>query len=356
MQPLVSVVMPVYRVENYLKDAVGSVRGQSMSDWELILVDDASPDGCGAICDELAAQDARLSVVHLSENGGLSNARNVGFEQTRGKYVMFMDSDDRIDSTLFERMYEAVSVENPPQVVVWGLTEEHYSKDGKIVERRNICMQDEKCETADSVRRCALSLEQKGILGYAWNKLYERELLVRSGVRFENVRLIEDIVFNLSLLPHIERVQVISQPLYFYARRTEGSLTHRFIGDYYPLSMRRVRDMLDLYESWGMEADAKKVLAPIYVRYTLSALSRNCDKRAGMSMRTRLEFVRAFRKSDLHIRLKEEMNCAGGVKGMISRLIAQGNGFACLSMGRVIYIVQSGMQGLFLKLSRKEDV
>lgn len=356
MQPLISVVMPVYGVEKYLSDAVTSVCRQSEADWELILVDDASPDGCGAICDRFAAQDRRISVIHLTENGGLSNARNTGLQQASGKYVMFMDSDDRIDISLFGKLKKAVDCENAPQMIVWGAAEEHYGADGTLIERREVCMQENVCHTARQVRVCALALEQKTLLGYAWNKLYERELLLKNNIRFEKVQLIEDIVFNLQVLPHVERMQVLPDALYFYARRTEGSLTHRFIPDYYALSMRRVREMLDLYEEWNMGTEAKKVLAPIYVRYALSALSRNCDKLAKMTCKERLSFVQKMRKSQLHCCLKEEMKHIGGVTGLLAKLIAWGNGASCLLMGRGIYMVQYGMKGLFLKLSRKEDI
>ncbi len=357
MRPLLSIVMPVYQVEAYLRDAVESVLAQTLTgDWELILVDDASPDGCGAICDKMAAEDARISVIHLNENGGLSNARNVGMRQAKGKYLMFMDSDDRIDRELLETLKNAVSTNAPAQMVVWGLIEEHYSRSGEIIERRRICARAESCKSAEEVKQSALHLEQKTLLGYAWNKLYDREMLLHSGVQFENVRLIEDIVFNLSVLPHVQRMCVLDVPMYYYARRTSGSLTHRFIPDYYELSMRRVKMMLDMYAAWGMGEAAAKVLAPIYVRYTISALSRNCDARAQMTHKKRLEFVRTMRKSDLHSRLKDAMGQGSGVHALIGRLIASGNGFVCLLMGWVIYFVQCGMKGLFLKLSRKEDV
>ena len=101
---MISIVTPVYNAAAFIRQTMEMVQAQTYTDWELILVDDASSDGCGAICDRFAAQDARISVIHLKENGGLSNARNTGFRQTRGKYVMFMDSDDRIDESLFEKL------------------------------------------------------------------------------------------------------------------------------------------------------------------------------------------------------------------------------------------------------------
>ena len=101
MAPKVTIVMPVYKVEQYLPACIESVRAQTFTDWECILVDDGSPDGCGAICDEAARRDERFRVVHR-ENGGLSRARNSGMEVARGEYYVFLDSDDAIHPRLLE--------------------------------------------------------------------------------------------------------------------------------------------------------------------------------------------------------------------------------------------------------------
>lgn len=99
--PVLSIIMPVYKVEAYLREAVNSVLGQTFTDWELILVDDGSPDGCPAICDEFAAKDVRVKVLHL-RNGGQARARNEALKIVRGKYVGFVDSDDWIDARMYE--------------------------------------------------------------------------------------------------------------------------------------------------------------------------------------------------------------------------------------------------------------
>ena len=94
--PKVSVIVPVYKVESYLRKCVDSILGQSFSDFEVILVDDGSPDNCGAICDDYATRDQRVKVIHKI-NGGLSDARNVGLDAAIGQYICFVDSDDWIE-------------------------------------------------------------------------------------------------------------------------------------------------------------------------------------------------------------------------------------------------------------------
>lgn len=115
----VSVVIPVYKVEKYLRECVDSVLAQSCTELEVILVDDGSPDRCGQICDEYAAADKRVSVIH-KQNGGLSDARNAGLKRASGKYVLFVDSDDMIANNAVEKLLAAAE-KNDAQIVYLSL-------------------------------------------------------------------------------------------------------------------------------------------------------------------------------------------------------------------------------------------
>ena len=109
--PVVSVVVPVYKVEKYLERCVASLRSQTLRDVEIILVDDGSPDSCPEMCDALAEQDSRIRVIH-KKNGGLSSARNAGLKVASGKYVGFVDSDDDVEPDMYEKMLSVIESEN----------------------------------------------------------------------------------------------------------------------------------------------------------------------------------------------------------------------------------------------------
>lgn len=106
--PLISIIIPVYKAEKYLHCCVDSVLAQSFTNFELILIDDGSPDNSGTICDEYAKQDRRIKVFH-QENQGVSAARNLGIEQAKGEWIAFIDSDDWVENTMYEEMYHAAS-------------------------------------------------------------------------------------------------------------------------------------------------------------------------------------------------------------------------------------------------------
>lgn len=105
--PLISVIVPVYKVEPYLHRCIDSIRNQTYTNLEIILVDDGSPDNCGRICDEYAQKDKRIFVIH-QENGGLSAARNSGLDRCSGAYIGFVDSDDCIHPEMYERLYKDI--------------------------------------------------------------------------------------------------------------------------------------------------------------------------------------------------------------------------------------------------------
>ena len=123
--PLISVIMPVYKVEPYLPSAVESVLAQTFQDFELILVDDESPDNCPALCDAYARQYEQVQVLHKPKNEGLGAARNTGAAVARGRYLYYMDSDDWIDQDLFERVSASIQT-YPAKVIMIGLLEEYY--------------------------------------------------------------------------------------------------------------------------------------------------------------------------------------------------------------------------------------
>ena len=108
-EPLISVIIPVYKVEKYLNKCVDSVLNQTYKNLEIILVDDGSPDKCPEICDEYAKKDDRIKIIH-KQNGGLSDARNVGIEKSTGEYITFIDSDDYVDSNYIEQLYKLFDI------------------------------------------------------------------------------------------------------------------------------------------------------------------------------------------------------------------------------------------------------
>lgn len=211
---MISVIVPVYKVEKYLRKCVESIQAQTYRDLEIILVDDGSPDECPALCDEFAIGDARIKVVHKA-NGGQASARNEGLKIANGEYIGFVDSDDYIQPNMFEVLYELMNRNNTALAICGCRT---VDEDGTtIVSTGN-------STTPIILERKALWIEVFGNLNNAvWNKLFKAELL--KGIMFpEGIIHGEDLLFNLEYLKRCRNAVMVTDSLYSYLKR-EGSVT-----------------------------------------------------------------------------------------------------------------------------------
>ena len=213
-EPLISVIVPVYKVEPYLRQCVDSVLAQTYPNLEVLLVDDGSPDTCPAICDEYAEKDARVRVIH-KENGGLSDARNAALDVARGDYVGFVDSDDWIAPRMFEELM-ATALRCRSDVTVCGYTESNGVRD---LETKSLAAHEKVYAVEDAFREVLLTGE---ILVIMCNKLYKRELF--DGIRFPKGELFEDGAIFYKLFGRSRLIAHTGTVGYYYRKRA-GSIT-----------------------------------------------------------------------------------------------------------------------------------
>ena len=206
---LVSVIVPIYKVEKYLRKCIDSILEQTYRNLEIILVDDGSPDDCGRICDEYAEKDPRIKVIH-KENGGLSDARNWGIEKAAGDYIAFVDSDDWIKADMIEYLLHGIS-EYHADIAVCNL---YYVSQYKYTVKN---YSEDKTYTAKDM---LFELFDDKIDNYAWNKLYKRELW--SDVRYPVGKNFEDILTIYKVLEKAKNIVVLKEPKYYYLLRDDS--------------------------------------------------------------------------------------------------------------------------------------
>ena len=346
-KPFFSIVMPVYGVEPYLRRALESVVGQTFRDFEVILVNDASPDGSAAICKEYSEAYDYIRTVTHPENRGLSAARNTGLFCARGEYIWFMDSDDHVDGDLLQRVYDSLE-KNKAQLVVFGCVEEYYSKAGVVEKTVTFAPEEAYCATREQVRSHILKLEIQTLYGYAWNKFYHLPYLRQLELQYENIVLIEDIKFNIAFCQDISAMNLLPLAPYHYAKRGSGSLTAKFVPDYYAVHAQRVQLLLEQQEGWGIADDwSKGILANILTRYIFSALSRNCDPRAGMTHKDRKAWVSRLYSSELFARLIPYAAAGGLSLKLMAGILKRRLMLPALLLGRMIYLIQTYLRGWF---------
>ena len=214
--PELSIIVPIYKVEKYLEECIQSILGQTFTDFELILVDDGSPDACPQMCDAAAEQDSRVRVIH-QKNGGLSAARNTGIEAARGNWLGFVDSDDFVAPDFYEKLYNAaVNADADCAVCSVQLTHE----DGSRMDTPPQWKVYGGGYTGEDVLKTITWQDNVPYL-VAWNKLYRREVF--RTLRYPVGRINEDVFVFAELFDTIKKVACVEQPLYFYRQRT-GSI------------------------------------------------------------------------------------------------------------------------------------
>lgn len=243
MHPLVSVIVPVYKVEKYLARCLDSLCGQSLQDIEFILIDDASPDNCGKICEEYAAKDVRFKVIHHAENRGLSKARNTGIKRAIAEFIMFVDSDDCVHKDFCKLAYEC-AVQNASDLVLF--------KRKLLKPSETFVFYDDSKECLPAVSQTqieALELTYGGSVGpMAWNKLYRKHLF--SDISYPSGMLYEDIGTTYKIILKADSIYYLDKILYYNFLR-EGSLTtlrnEKALHDWFTMSKQFCRDIM----SWG---------------------------------------------------------------------------------------------------------
>jgi CDP-glycerol glycerophosphotransferase len=217
--PMVSLVVPVYSVQGYLRECLDSIVTQSYQDFELIAVDDCSPDHCGEILDEYAARDARVRVIHLDSNVGLGRARNVGLTQASGEYVWFVDSDDWIPRGALRAIATKLRQTVPDVLMIDHTT---VSWTGRAGASRGVNVLDQG-DTGDCFRLVDRP-EVLWVLHTAWNKVVRREFMLGAGIKFYP-GWYEDVPFTYPLLLAADRIATLGRVCYHYRRRRQGAIT-----------------------------------------------------------------------------------------------------------------------------------
>lgn len=210
-RPLLSVIIPVYNIANYLRESLDSMLAQTFGDWEAILVDDGSTDTSGAVCDEYAQRDTRFRVIH-QPNKGLSGARNAGIAAARGPLIGFLDPDDWIEPTMFETLVGMLD-NGDIDVATCKIVKEYVN--------RQVVFPRHSSQERIITRQEALAhiLRDKDFKSYVWNKVYRRHVI---SVPFPDGMLYEDYIAMPQWLANVKNIAYTPKPLYHYRQRGSG--------------------------------------------------------------------------------------------------------------------------------------
>ncbi len=286
-----SVIVPVYKVEKYLDECIHSLTSQSFSDFEIILVDDKSPDNCPKMCDEYADLDPRVKVIHKPENQGLGFARNTGLKAALGDYVLFVDSDDTVDLDTLKKCDTALA--DSPDILVYGMKQCFQNEQGETVREEVLVPEAYFAESDSTKAEMFKMLSDSRVFQYACNKAYRREFLLGTKTEFEKTALIEDFLFNIDVVAKAKSVKSVPEAFYFYRKPSHQTLASAYNPDFYSLAKRKFslekQFLLDLD---SFDGGPKQQVMKNHIKHIVSAVLRNSSSLAGLSKKRQRELLR----------------------------------------------------------------
>lgn len=264
----ISIIMPVYNVEEYLPKSIESVLNQTLNEFELILVDDGSKDLSGKICDEYAAKDKRVKVLH-QVNSGAHTARNNALKIATGTYVCFFDSDDYIDKNMLEELH-ALAIKYDSDLVISGFYIETYYDDNNysVFDYIPYTLNGEEVENfSDCIkfRKNAYFNFDRNMFYPPWNKLYKLEYLNKNNITFPKTYR-DDFPFVLSVIKDISNVTYTKKQYYHFIRKRTESETQKYIENLYTKREEEHNQMVSIFTDWNLYDD-KNSLEMICRRY-----------------------------------------------------------------------------------------
>ncbi|TGA94464.1 bifunctional glycosyltransferase family 2 protein/CDP-glycerol:glycerophosphate glycerophosphotransferase [Streptomyces sp. MZ04] len=283
--PRFSVIVPVYKVQAYLHACLESVLHQSFTDLELIVVDDCSPDACGALIDEFAARDTRVKTVHLKENVGLGRARNAGMEHACGDYLVFLDGDDTLTPGALHAISDRLKETDEPDVLVYDYARTYWSGETVRNQYANLLDEDGQAPFRLDERPSLLRL-----LMVAWNKTYRREFIEREGFDFPP-GFYEDTPWTFPVMLSAGSISTLDRVCLHYRQRRRGNILNT--------TSRRHFDIFDQYDRVFAFLDEHPEFSaawrPVLFRRMVDHLSTVFTKRDRLPRGSRPDFLRRAR-------------------------------------------------------------
>lgn len=247
--PKISVIVPIYKIEHYLRQCIDSILAQTFTDFELLLIDDGSPDSCPAICDEYSKRDARIRVFH-KPNGGLTSARNYGLDNAKGDWIMHIDGDDWVEPTYIEELYNA-AIRNEADIAICGFR--FAFEDGRFIE--------EHPSIWDNNKSFSLNRYISSVWTTVWGSIHKVNLYSDNGLRSpKRITYCEDFHLMVRLCYFANKIVSIDRPLYNY-RQLTSSIMHTLNEKTWKDELTAYDDIIEFFRHHGVLENYKKTMS-----------------------------------------------------------------------------------------------
>ena len=349
MDTLLTVIVPSYNGEKTLNRAMDSLLKQTISSFEVIIVNDGSKDTTAQIADSYAARDSRVRVIHKPVNEGLSAGRNTGMAAARGQYIAFLDCDDWVESDMYETM---LCNADGADVIVVGAYHDVLNPDGSLAVSTEDAIGESVFATVKvDIAEWAAKLDEKRLFAYTWNKLYRREFLQSCSAQFAQQTLIEDYQFNCEIWRHVNALKIADGCYYHYIKWSNEALTQRYLPDYFQIMDKRYVLMRDMLCDAGiLSGKVQETLCNMHIKHIIAGMAKNCSEKASLSGKQQRAVIRDL-LNDANCR--EAIQHAKGKRKqerLCNALFALGSVTVLYGFAQLLYIMQNSKSHLFDKL------
>lgn len=347
-----SVVMPTYGVGDYIGDALGCLMMQTYDNFEVIIVDDCSPDNSGEIARSFLDRDDRFIYIKHEANQGVSAARNTGIEHASGDYILFLDPDDLYEKNLL-RVCAAALERNPVDMLVYSFTEDYRNAAGKIEYMKGITLDlmdydDDMVTTKDeaTIHKMVMQMEEITMLGYPWNKCFKASIIRENNLRFQKIKHVEDILFNCDFLDYTKSLTILNDVLYHYRNQGQARLTGGAINDYFKLQKIRINRIYEQQQKWKTcDFEALGILSKEYFRSFQSAMVRQLE--LGIKGDDILKWCNEEAQSDMYAELRRYLPDNSTTLKLLYKPLTEGMFGTALRRARLMEYTKHYFPGVF---------
>ncbi|WGE54970.1 glycosyltransferase family 2 protein [Actinobacillus equuli subsp. equuli] len=345
----ISLIFACYNVSQYLKDLYQLLITQSYQNIEIIFVEDCSTDNTKEILRGFT--DSRVKLIENSHNQGAAISRNIGITYATGEYIWFPDPDDLFDVNLISEAASIIS-QYEPDMLLCGMREEYeingileYTKDITSTYSGEIKIQNE------NISDVLVNLEETFLFGYTNNKFYKSSIILQNNIKNKPLALKEDFEFNIQFFKLINDFYILNKPYYFYKKRNNGSLTNKFVKEYFDIHMTTLFQFKALIESkYGMNRNVEILLVNRFVRYFLSAVERNTNKASNLTFSTQKEWVESVLSDSKYGYFLERLELITGKMKLIKPLFSTKFSWLLVILGNVMRYFKTNLPIIFARL------
>lgn len=346
---MISIVVPVYNTENYIGTCIESIIGQSYEALDIILVNNHSTDGSLQICREYAQKDKRIRVIDCVKNEGPGKAREIGYEQAKGEWICYVDSDDFLEPDTFEKISKYIKSNG--DIYVFGFLMCYENKQGHLISQESIVPKRQIATDAAEIGKLVMEMEQQRVVPYMWNKVYRTDFLRQNPVEFVKTTLMEDFFYNMQAFSQAGHVEVCDYAFYHYRRPYQATLATVYRKDFFELSKQRYRTYEDFLQKKGVEDQQYWQMAYVsYVKHLLACFSRDAGCR--LSGKQRRELGRQYLNDPLTVEILEKYQAESRKLRLIVTVLKTKNIWMAVALGACIHLFQNKLKTLYHKIKR----